>query len=133
MARAMKVCPCLGCPAHDGSCPEIVPSGRCDPCQGQAEQRRGTAAQRGYSGRGHDSFRNGVLRRDPLCVCTEQSHGHGPRCFTPSTDADHHPKDRNELVRLGLNPNDPKHGRGLCSPCHKRETAANQPGGWNRR
>jgi len=35
------------------------------------------------------------------------------------------------LISQGLNPDDPKYGRGLCSPCHSKETAEHQPGGWN--
>lgn len=134
MPRAMKVCPCLGCTAHPGSCPQLVHTGRCDPCRGAAEAKRGTAAQRGYSGRAHRlGFRAGVLARDPLCTCTDETHGHGPRCYTPSTVADHHPHSRRELIELKLNPNDPAHGRGLCKACHDKHTAIAQPGGWNAR
>lgn len=134
MTRAMKVCPCLGCTAHPGSCPELTHAGRCQPCADAAEAKRGTSAQRGYSGRAHrQGFRLTVLLRDPLCVCADQSHGHGPECLTPSTVADHHPLDRRELVARKLNPNDPNHGRGLCEPCHNKHTAIAQPGGWNAR
>jgi 5-methylcytosine-specific restriction protein A len=45
--------------------------------------------------------------------------------------ADHWPLSRRQLAAQGMNPNDPKHGRGLCTPCHSRETARDQPGGWN--
>jgi 5-methylcytosine-specific restriction protein A len=48
-----------------------------------------------------------------------------------ATVADHYPLSRKELIDAGLDPNDPQHGRGLCKPCHDRETAQNQPGGWN--
>ncbi|MEU6709988.1 hypothetical protein ABZ897_00800 [Nonomuraea sp. NPDC046802] len=53
----------------------------------------------------------------------------------PSTVADHHPLSRRELVARGLDPDDPQYGRGLCTSCHGKETAANpeQAGGWNRR
>jgi 5-methylcytosine-specific restriction protein A len=46
--------------------------------------------------------------------------------------ADHWPLSRRELVEQGLDPDDPKHGRGLCTSCHSRSTAREQPGGWNR-
>jgi 5-methylcytosine-specific restriction enzyme A len=113
--RAKKVC-------STPRCPNLVESGRCDDCKGKAEQRRGTAAQRGYTSAGHRRFRRAVLRRDPLCVL----------CSAPSTVADHWPRSRRELVEQGLNPNDPAAGRGLCASCHGRETAANpdQRGGW---
>lgn len=123
MPRALKVCSSPGCP-------ELVERGRCEQCRAEAEQRRGTAAQRGYGTR-HRRFRAGVLRRDPLCVCDDQDHEHGPRCLVPSTVADHHPRSRRELERLGLDPNDPQYGRGLCKQCHDRHTSRAQPGGWN--
>ncbi len=122
--RARKICSCVGCTAHPGSCPQIVPSGRCPACAGAAEARRGTATQRGYS-RPHEAFRRAVLARDPVCKMDG--------CDEPSTDADHFPLDRATLTLRGLNPNDPAHGRGLCGTHHKQETARLQPGGWNRR
>lgn len=105
--------------------------GRCADCVAAGEQRRGSARQRGY-GAGHEKrFRPGVLRRDPLCVCTDERHGHGPACLIQAVHADHHPHGRDELIRLGLNPNDPQYGRGLCHSCHSKVTAEKQPGGWN--
>jgi 5-methylcytosine-specific restriction protein A len=67
-------------------------------------------------------FRAGVLARDHVCVLCK---------VAIATVADHHPKSRADLEQLGMNPNDPAHGRGLCKPCHDTETARNQPGGWN--
>lgn len=112
----MRVCTFAGCP-------ELVPQGqgRCVTHQRQAEQRRGSASQRGYDAK-HRTFRAQVLARDPICVeCRAKR----------STVADHYPRDRRELVRLGLNPNDPQYGRGLCASCHGIVTAEHQPGGWN--
>lgn len=118
MPRALKVCSVTGCA-------ELVPTGqsRCATHERQADKARGTARQRGYDHRHETHFRAAVLRRDPTCVI--------PDCDQPSTDADHHPLSRRELLEQGLNPNDPQHGRGLCSPHHKQETARLQPGGWN--
>ena len=137
--RALKICSCSGCPAHPGRCTEATPAGRCTPCAQAAEQLRGTAAERGY-GRHHDRrFHRGVIRKDPLCVCVDEHRsadgtGHGKAgCLAPSQHADHHPRDRDELVRLGLNPNDPQYGRGLCASCHAYATSQAQPGGWNAR
>lgn len=124
--RALKVCSTRGCP-------ELVQSGRCPTCQANAEQRRGTAAQRGYDSKHRSTFRRNVLRKNPLCVCEDQGHDHGTQCLRPSTVADHHPLSRKELVDAGLNPNDPAHGRGLCKGCHDRHTSEAQPGGWNAR
>jgi 5-methylcytosine-specific restriction protein A len=123
--RALKVCSCMGCAAHQGSCPQLTPTGRCQPCDRTADRARGTAHQRGYSSTGHKRFRAAVLRRDKTCRIDG--------CNKPSTDADHWPQGRDELIRLGLDPNDARYGRGLCATDHKRETAKHQPGGWHRR
>jgi 5-methylcytosine-specific restriction protein A len=81
---------------------------------------RGTATERGYDAAHRQRFRAPVLARDPVCVI----------CMTaPSTVADHYPRTRRELVRLGLDPNDPNYGRGLCGPCHSRWTTTDQGGG----
>lgn len=136
MPRALKVCSCLGCAAHERSCPELVQTGRCPRCTTTADQRRGTRQQRGYGRQHTNRFRPGVLKRDPLCVCTDQTttpgHNHGPECLRPSTVADHWPRDKRELQRLGLDDNDPRYGRGLCKPCHDHHTSEAQPGGWHR-
>lgn len=119
MVRAGGVCSTKGCP-------EVTARGqsRCPDCAGRADRRRGTAAQRGYGGAGHDRFRRGVLDKHPTCVL----------CRTRrSVHADHHPRSRRELIAAGLDPNDPAYGRGLCPPCHSTETARHQPGGWNAR
>ncbi|MFD5795612.1 hypothetical protein ACFWIO_19140 [Streptomyces diastatochromogenes] len=65
-------------------------------------------------------------------MCTDEDHGHGSPCGKPSVHADHWPLSRRELADQGQDPNDPKHGRGLCGPCHSSSTAREQPGGWNR-
>lgn len=134
MPRARKVCSCLRCPAHDGyGCPNTVPHGvsRCPTCTTQADRARGTRHQRGYDYKHETLFRPAVLKADPLCVCTTEGHGHTGQCRMPSTVADHYPRSRKELVALGLNPYDPRYGRGLCAGCHNPETAARQPGGWH--
>lgn len=113
-------------PCSTPGCPTLVPKGRsrCDTCTTTADKARGTAAQRGYTSRGHRTFRDAVLARDPICkLCYRR----------PSTVADHYPLSRRELVDAGLNPNDPTRGRGLCKPCHDTETAKHQPGGWANR
>lgn len=115
-----RVCSTPGCPEYTDQ------GGRCPDHRRQAEAKRGTARQRGY-GRGHETrFRPGVLARDPVCVLCG---------IAPSVHADHHPLSRRELVERDLDPDDPKYGRGLCGPCHSKETANNpeQLGGWNRR
>lgn len=110
------------------ACPELVTSGRCPGCSTEAEQRRGTSASRGYGKRHRRVFRAQVLERDVNCVLCI-----GDGSWTPATVADHWPLSRRELTERGLDPDDPKHGRGLCARCHNQETARNQPGGWNER
>lgn len=116
MPRSLK----RPCP-HPG-CPELVTSGRCDEHRKAAEAHRGSSSERGYNSPLHQAFREAVLAKDPICVLCLRA---------PSKEADHHPVSRKGLITLGLNPDDPKRGRGLCSPCHKAETAKYQPGGWN--
>jgi 5-methylcytosine-specific restriction protein A len=103
-------------------CPEYTDSGRCDSCRAEAEQRRGSARQRGYGGRGWTRARRVVLDRDPLCVLG---------CGRPAVVADHFPLSRRELVDQGVaDPDAPERMRGVCRPCHSSETAQHQPGGW---
>lgn len=103
-------------------CPELTDGGRCQAHARQADRRRGTATQRGYGSRHRTRFRAKVLERDRICVVCKRA---------PATEADHYPMDRRTLVLKGLDPDDPKHGQGLCKPCHSRRTAQLQPGGWN--
>jgi 5-methylcytosine-specific restriction protein A len=119
MPRLNKTCSVPGCP-------EVVAVGRCAEHQRAADLARGTAGQRGYTGRPHHRFRRAVLRRDLFCTWPDG-------CDQLSTDADHHPLSRRDLVASGANPNDPAHGRGLCGLHHKQATAQHQPGGWHAR
>lgn len=115
--RGLRVCSTPGCP-------EYTEGGKCAGCKGDAERRRGTSTQRGYGSAHRRRFRAAVLDRDPECTVCGQA---------PSRHADHHPLSRRELEQQGLDPNDPRYGRGLCGACHSTETAAHQPGGWNAR
>lgn len=115
---SMRVCAQPGCPtifdAGEGT--------RCTIHRKQTDRARGTATERGYNSPGHQAFRRAVLHRDPVCVLCVQRQ---------ATVADHHPLSRKQLIDRGLNPDDPKHGRGLCAACHNQQTARNQPGGWH--
>lgn len=107
-------------------CPELTDGGRCDDHKQAAERDRGSATARGYGKRHRDRFRRGVLDRDICCVlCIKHDR------WVLATVADHWPLSRRELEQRGMDPNDPDHGRGLCDPCHSKETAVNQPGGFN--
>jgi len=112
----MKVCNVPGCPT-------LTDQPRCPEHRKAARRARGS---RGYNTKGHQTFRTTVITRDPICVLCN---------LRPSTVADHYPVSRRDLIELGLNPNDPQHGRGLCWSCHSRATALTpgQEGGWNRR
>ena len=120
MARrtGWRVCSTPGCPEYTDQ------GGRCPDHRQQAEAKRGSARQRGYGREHEQTFRPAVLARDRTCVLCGQA---------PAVHADHHPLSRRELVEQGLDPNDPKRGRGLCHSCHSKETATHQPGGFNLR
>lgn len=81
---------------------------------------RPTAAQRGYGHRWQRTRRR-YLRRHPTCIL----------CGQPAQVPDHHPHSRKQLVAMGVrDPDADQHLRPLCIPCHNRETAVHQPGGW---
>lgn len=117
--RALTTCTQPGCPV-------LTDAGRCHQHRREADTARGTATQRGYTGRSHQRFRRAVLRRDRICVLCAAEHR-----TTPATVADHFPRSRRELLAADLDPDDPRYGRGLCEAHHNRETAQHQPGGWN--
>jgi 5-methylcytosine-specific restriction protein A len=106
MPTQRRLCPKPGC-TNTTPCP-------------RHKQARPNPAQRGYGNRHRTTFRQGVLARDPYCVL----------CGKPATDADHWPLSRKQLAAQGKDPDDPRYGRGLCHPCHSRETTRNQPGGY---
>ena len=78
MAPALKVCSCTGCAAHPGSCPDLVATGRCQPCGRVADRARGTRQQRGYDA-AHDRERE---RRRPQVERGEVD-CHAPTCVMP--------------------------------------------------
>lgn len=78
MAR-MRVCSCIGCPAHNGSCPELTTERRCAPCADQAELRRGRRQARGYDAE-HDRLR--ARWKPKVEACTV--HCHAQTCVMPA-------------------------------------------------
>ena len=111
----LRVCSTPGCPTlHTGR-------GQCPTCRTQADKARRPHGNP-YGTKGHQAFRETVLTRDPICVLCRTAQ---------STIADHYPIERVDLIELGLNPNDPQRGRGLCKPCHDRHTARTKPAGWH--
>lgn len=112
--RQRTPCPIAGCV-------QLTDGGRCSEHKAQAEQHRGNFRQRGY-GKGHQRFRRAVISRDVICrICRAAL----------ATVADHYPDGRNELIAKGLDPDDPRYGRGLCKTCDSTQTAQRQPGGFN--
>lgn len=125
-------------------CPTLVRGGgRCPDHRTQArrdsDKARGNPAQRGYGKAHRERFRAGVLRADPYCTCTADHcstrHPAGGPCPHPSTEADHWPISKRELILKGLDSNDPRYGVGRCQGCHASLTArtSSQRGGWNAR
>lgn len=114
------------------SCPELCSGGRCNAHEREAEQARGSAYRRGYGGKAWQTSRDVVLKRDPLCVCQDDGHGHdGRRCGERSSVSDHYPDERRDLVAAGVpDPDAPHRMRGCCSACHNRKTGVTRPGGW---
>lgn len=93
----------------------VYRDGKCRTHFDAYERRRGNSHQRGYGQRHETVFRAEVLRRNPICVICEEH---------PSTVADHYPRTRRTLERLGLDPDHPDYGRGLCASCHSWATAS---------
>lgn len=121
-----RVCTRAGCGTlHQGT-------GMCPSCRSAADKQRRPEGNP-YVTRGHQRFRAGVLARDPYCVCQGDCGHHTMTCGAPASIADHYPHERVDLVTMGLDPNDPRHGRGLCPKCHNAKTARTRPGGWNSR
>lgn len=119
-----RVCSSPGCSSlHEGT-------GRCPRCAADADKARRPNGNP-YTTPGHHRFREAVLARHPRCVCTTCTQHAMRICGAEATVADHYPDERRDLVIAGLDPNDPKRGRGLCKGCHDRHTARTSPGGWN--
>lgn len=119
--RHPVVCPQPGCPllVSNGDCPAGHARAKRIATQRRTDAQRPTARQRGYNTDHEHLFRQPVLQRDPTCVICHQA---------PSTHADHWPLTRRQLITQGLNPNDPRHGRGLCPSCHATHTATSDGG-----
>lgn len=124
--RAPRPCTTGGC-----SGTPVRASAKCADCLARSQRPRPSATAQGYGAEHRDRFRSRVIARDPVCVCTTQDHGHGTPCGAPSVHADHWPLSKRELQDRGWDEHDPRHGRGLCHPCHSKETGRHQPAGWN--
>ncbi|QQM44996.1 holin [Streptomyces liliifuscus] len=125
-SRAPRPCTTPSC-----SGTPVQGSAKCAECGDRARRPRPSATAQGYGREHRERFSDGVLTRDPTCVCPETAHGHALPCGAPSEHADHWPRSKRELRELDWDEHNPAYGRGLCRPCHSKETARHQPAGWN--
>ncbi len=114
--KAKRPCP------HPG-CPTLTAGGRCEPHRLQArrvaDQRRDTAAARGYDWTWHQA-RTAWLASHPLCeTCLTEDR------FEPATVVDHVIPHRGDRVLFW----DPANWSAKCKACHDRKTAT-QDGGF---
>ncbi len=98
-------------------CAGVVRDGVCSSCgplrragQQQLDERRGTAASRGYGGR-WQRLRAMYLRAHPLCVACEAA-GRA----TPATDVDH------IVARRAGGSDEESNLQALCHACHSAKT-----------
>lgn len=112
--RARSICP---------RCRSTYTPGRgCPTCA--ARTARDRPKPFAYDSPDWKATRAGFLANNPACCL----------CGRRARVADHWPKSRRELVQAGVPDPDGWHRlRPLCRPCHGKETARNQPSGWNAR
>lgn len=101
------------------NCPGIVRSGECSECgpqrkisDQQHDQRRGTAASRGYDARWRKT-RLLFLRANPLCVMCEVA-----GLVVPATDVHH------VIAKRDGGTDEENNLQALCHSCHSRITNA---------
>ena len=110
-SRPPTTCRRPGCPGlvHDGTCSVCGPRRR--PLQVEHDERRGTAAERGYDA-AWQRLRERYLREHPLCVaCLAQGH------VRTATDVDH------ITARRRGGSDDDSNLQALCHSCHSAKTA----------
>lgn len=105
---AVRVCACVSCAAHPGSCPELTTARRCPACSSETEQRRGRRQARGY-GPQHDAARQRLVAAFiPGTLC--------PKCQAPMWDTSQ--LDAGHSVDLRTNP-DAVADQLECRPCNR--------------
>lgn len=112
--RAASVCTRPGCRGlvRDGVCSACGPRQRA--AQREHDERRGTAAQRGYGARWR-RVRAAYLAAHPLCVECERAGR-----VVPATDVDH------IVARRRGGSDEWSNLQALCHACHSRKTAREQ-------
>jgi 5-methylcytosine-specific restriction protein A len=129
---AVPVAPRAYCSGKGRRCTNRATSGGlCDDCRLERERRidraRPTASARGYDQQWR-ATRAAFLEEHPTCecdVCLKLPEWRRPQ----ATDVDH----RDGLGPLGPAGHDFANLRAMAHAHHSRRTAADQPGGWNRR
>lgn len=112
----MPVTPKRPC-AHAG-CPALVEYGKCDEHRKQAEQRRGSAHERGY-GKRWQAARAGWLREHPLCAEHERQ-----GLIAAGNEVDHIIPHRGDMTLFWQRSN----WQTLCKACHSSKTAREDGG-----
>lgn len=105
----------------------LTRGGRCDECQAKARAMRRTPKAKGYD-RAWQRTRKAYLREHPLCECAECETVPIP-LRASATEVDH----IDGLGPLGPRGHDWSNLRSMTKAHHSRETARQQPGGWNDR
>lgn len=119
--RAFSVCSAPGCPTL------VARAGRCQSCKAEAQAKRRSASRKGYDS-AWTRTRRAYLRAHPWCECAECDAL--PMPLRPAaTEVDH----IDGLGPLGPRGHDWDNLRSMTKAHHSRETARNQPGGWNDR
>jgi 5-methylcytosine-specific restriction protein A len=115
--RPLRKCTTPGCPTQTSA-------GRCLICR-RLKRRLTRTRKRAVDDYGPrwTAVRLDYLIRHPRCTL----------CPRLSMIPDHYPESRRTLVARGvLDPDQDQYLRALCKPCHDRQTAIHQPGGWAR-
>lgn len=113
-------------------CPNrAVRNGLCKDCDDESEReydaRRPNATARGYDARWRETRRQYLATH---IYCESDDCMQLPEWRRPvAMDVDH----IDGLGPKGLRGHDPDNLRAMCHSCHSKRTAADQPGGWNRR
>ena len=118
MARAMRVCPVLGCI-------ELV-SGPRGPCPAHATEYRRRYPSQNYSTAGWPRVRARYLRTHPDCECKDVGCRCGGICLASAVEVDH-------IIALRHFPDarvahQSSNLQALCKSCHSSKTARHETG-----
>lgn len=110
------------CPAHEAYGDE-----QANAVRRRLDAKRGNSNSRGYGRRWREGTRERILRRDPVCKCTNEkcTACWGRGCRHGSRHVDH------ITSRIAGGSDDDDNLQGLCGPCHSYKTAT-EDGGFGR-